>query len=202
MQGQGLLRIAGPTDMPDANEQARPPQPAQKQNQDFTGLSGYIRGQFELFKLHRNTPNSGWSDRLLAALRAFNGVYDPEKLKAIKAFGGSEVYIKLTAKKCRGASSLLRDVYLGADKPWGLIPPDDPPIPPEVMQAISQLVQYEMQVMQEQGQPFNPEDMQQRATGLLGQAREAAKKQARDKVQIAEEKVRVSDRGRLLSGAR
>jgi hypothetical protein len=192
VQGQGLLKVAGPNELAQRDaEQANAvtQQRQQQKNQDFSGLSGYIRGQFELFKLHRNTPNAGWSERLLAALRAFNGVYDPEKLKAIKAFGGSEVYAKLIAKKCRGASSLLRDVYLSADKPWGLIPPDDPPIPPEVTQAISQLIQYEMMVMQQHGQPFNPEDMQQRATGLLSQARDAAKKQARDKVQIAEDKV-------------
>ena len=32
----------------------------------------------------------------------------------------SEIYARLMATKCRGATSLLRDIYLNADKPWGL----------------------------------------------------------------------------------
>lgn len=192
VQGQGLLKIVGPAGMAQMDQQQadqRAQQEMAQKKQDYTGLAGYIRGQFELFKLHRNMPNAGWSDRLLAALRAFNGVYDPEKIKAIKAFGGSEVYAKLIAKKCRGASSLLRDVYLSAEKPWGLIPPDDPEIPQEVIQAISQLVQYEIAVMMKQNQPVNMDDMRQRTNGLMEQARQAAKKQAKDKTKIAEDKV-------------
>jgi hypothetical protein len=37
---------------------------------------GYIRGQFEVFRNHRNTA-SGWSNRLIEAMRAFNGQYNP-----------------------------------------------------------------------------------------------------------------------------
>ena len=93
---------------------------------------------------HRDTVGRGWSDRLLRALRAFDGVYEPEVVEEIKKFGGSSVYSRIVAMKCRGTSSLLRDVYLGADRPWGVEPASDPPIPLEIKQAIDDLIHGEI----------------------------------------------------------
>src|SRR5262245_43120559 len=73
-------------------------------------LAGFIRGQFEIFRNHRNTA-AGWSNRLIEALRVFNGQYSPSKIQEIMKYGGSQIYARLTAQKCRAASSLLRDVY-------------------------------------------------------------------------------------------
>ena len=111
----------------------------------ITGLSGYIWDQWMMMRRHRDTASSGWSYRLLRALRAFNGEYEPEQVLAIKKFGGSEVYARLLAMKCRGTTSLLRDIYLGPERPWGLEPDDDPPIPDEIVQSIQTLVQSELQ---------------------------------------------------------
>jgi len=82
----------------------------------MTNLAGYIRSQFTMMVNHRNS-TSGWSERLTEALRTFNGAYSPQKLQEIKKFGGSKLYARITAAKCRRASSLLRDVYLQADRP-------------------------------------------------------------------------------------
>ena len=101
------------------------------------GLAGWVTDQYSLMRRHRDTVGRGWSDRLLASLRAFNGVYDTNILQEIKKFGGSDVYARLIAMKCRGTSSLLRDVYLGTDKPWGLEPDSDPDVPDEIIQAIA-----------------------------------------------------------------
>src|SRR5580698_1982121 len=103
-----------------------------------TGLAGFVTDQYSLMRRHRDTVGRGWSDRLLASLRAFNGVYDANVIQEIKRFGGSNVYARMIAQKCRGTSSLLRDVYLGTDKPWGLEPDSDPDVPDEVIQAIAQ----------------------------------------------------------------
>jgi len=77
--------------------------------QTASQLAGYIREQFTTMKNHRNT-SAGWNERLLSALRMFNGQYDPGKLQAIRQFQGSEVYAHLVAMKCRGTTSLLRDI--------------------------------------------------------------------------------------------
>ena len=112
---------------------------------DITGLSGYIWDQWMIMRRHRDTASSGWSYRLLRALRAFNGEYEPEQILAIKKFGGSDVYARLLAMKCRGTTSLLRDVYLGQERPWGLEADVDPPIPDEIIQSIQALVHSELQ---------------------------------------------------------
>jgi hypothetical protein len=154
-----------------------------------TNLAGYIRGRFEMMRNHRNNTTAGWSNRLIAALRAFNGQYDASKLQEIQKFGGSQIYMRLVAAKCRGASSLLRDVYLQGDRPWGLDPGPDPAIPPEVMQNIEGLIRAEMQQMQAQGQQIDPNQVRDRLTQLLEAARQAAKNKAADSAKIAEDKI-------------
>src|ERR1700686_1204513 len=69
-------------------------QPAK--DEDPQQLVSYIKGQFEIFRNHRNTV-AGWSERLLQALRTFNGQYDASKLAEIRKFGGSEVYARVIA---------------------------------------------------------------------------------------------------------
>ena len=67
------------------------------------------------------------------------GSSDANKIQEIKKWGGSEVYARLIAQKCRAASSLLRDIYLGQDQPWAIKAPADPPVPPNILQSINQL---------------------------------------------------------------
>jgi uncharacterized protein (DUF4415 family) len=194
-------------DAAEARQRQQTQQSVTQPELQYQGLAGYIRQQWDMMVRHRNTVN-GWSDRLLAALRAYNGQYDPTKLSEIRKFGGSEVYARLIAAKCRGASSLLRDVYLGADRPWGLTPPSDPPIPMNVIQSIEQLVEGEVQ-SNAQGAPAVPPDpmtgapgspalpgqqpdpdiIRQRVFQLMEAARDAAKQHAREEVEITEDKI-------------
>jgi hypothetical protein len=157
----------------------------------MTNLAAFIRTQYEIFSNHRNDSASGWSERMLSALRAFNGVYEPEKLRAIKEFGGSEIYARIVAAKCRGASSLLRDVYLAPDRPWGIEPPADPDVPPNITTSIQQLVQTELAgVDQFGGDPsLGPDAIRDRVMQLMEAARAAAKKRAEKQAQVAEEKI-------------
>lgn len=183
------LRVVSGTDM--AAQDAAQANAALEQNNPntpFVGLLGYIRNEWDMMRRHRDGA-TGWTERLLQALRAFNGVYDPQKLAEIRKFGGSEVYARLIAAKCRGASSLLRDVYLGNDRPWGLAPEADPPIPEEIEQSIQQLVRAELAQAQMAGLQLRPEQIRERVWGLMAQARTAAKKMAEDKAGVAEDKL-------------
>lgn len=162
---------------------------AQEQEQDLSGLAGYIRTQFDMMRRHRNNTMSGWSDRLLAALRVFNGQYDPSKLEEIRQFGGSEAYARIVAMKCRGASSLLRDVYLTPDRPWGLDASDDPKVPESVLANIRQLVEAEMQMAAMSGAPADIDAVRDRTNQLAEAARQAAKKKAEAGARIAEDKL-------------
>lgn len=190
---QGVLRVVPPGNYEAAlraQDEARVAAEEAAKSDELSDLASFIVTQFEIMRNHRNTMQAGWSERLLAALRAFNGVYDPNKLAEIRKFGGSEVYARIIAMKCRGASSLLRDVYLAPDRPWGIAPPDDPEIPPEIAQSIAQLVQLEVQSLGVMGgQAPDVNQIRDRTLQLMSAARDAAKKKAGDQAKIAEDKI-------------
>ncbi|WP_454627767.1 portal protein [Bradyrhizobium cenepequi] len=191
--GRGVLRVVGPAALNaaiKAQDEAKATAAA-AQDTDATTLSNlaaHIRTQFDIMKTHRNG-SSGWSERLLAALRAFNRQYDNSKLAQIQEFGGSEVYAGMIAMKCRGASSLLRDVYLSPDRPWGIQPPADPDIPEEIIGHIGQLVGIESETNAQAGIPPDLNAIRDRTLHLMQAAREAAKKRAADQACIAEDKI-------------
>jgi hypothetical protein len=111
-------------------------------------------------------------------------------MREVMKFGGSQVYARLTAQKCRAASSLLRDIYLGSDRPWSIKPPDDPDVPPEIVQKIDALMAQEQQmIMQTTGQQPQQEDVFKRRTALMESASEATKKKAADQAKVSEERV-------------
>lgn len=188
---QGVLQVIPPAMLEaqikqreiEAAQNNAPPIPATPE------LVGFIRGQFEIFRNHRNTA-SGWSNRLLESLRTYNGQYSPTKLQEVLKFGGSQVYARLSAQKCRAAASLLRDIYLGADRPWAIKPPADPDVPPDIVQKIDQLLQGESQMVQQTlGQPASQEDIMKRRMALMESAMQAAKKKAKEQAQISEDKI-------------
>lgn len=190
---QGVLRVIPPgaLDRMEANknrEAAAAQDAAKLSDVAVTNLAGYIRSQFEMMRNHRNSA-SGWTERLLDALRTFNGQYSAQKLSEIRKFGGSEAYARITAAKCRGASSLLRDVYLQADRPWGLDPNPDPTIPENVMGSIEQLIRAEAAGVQAHGAEVDPGALRDRLNMLLTAARQAAKKKAGAQAKIAEDKI-------------
>lgn len=189
-----VLRVVGPKQL-DAAIKARDEELAAAQdagateNANLSSLAAYIRREFDMMKRHRNNAIAGWSERLLVALRTFNGQYDATKLSEIQRFGGSTAYARIVAMKCRGASSLLRDVYLSPDRPWGLDASDDPKIPTDIMTAINQLVQAEIQSMTAAGQPPDINKVRDRTIQLVENARQAAKKNAEGRARIAEDKL-------------
>jgi hypothetical protein len=190
---QGVLQVIPPAALEQQlQQQALDKAQANQQQQDQQAppdLVGYIKGQFEIFRNHRNT-SAGWSNRLIDALRIFNGQYDPNKLNEIRKFGGSEVYARIIAQKCRAASSLLRDIYLGQDQAWSIRPPSDPDVPSEILQNIDQLMQHEQVMVQQQmGQAPHPSDVANRRRMLLESAEDAAKKKASQQARTSESKI-------------
>lgn len=192
LPSRGVLRVVPPATYEAAiraQDEARAAAEAAAQTPEMSNLAGFIRTQFEIMRTHRNNSQAGWSERLLSALRAFNGQYDASKLAEIRKFGGSEVYARLIAMKCRGASSLLRDVYLAPDRPWGIQTGPDPEIPPEIMQSIQQLLQSELATLQMNGQPVDVNAIRDRTLQLMGAARDAAKKKGAKQAKVAEDKI-------------
>ena len=161
------------------------PMPAPALPDPFAGLAGYVRKCFEASKTSRQT--NGIDDRMLMALRAMRGEYDPQTLADIKQFGGSEVYARITASKVRGTSALLREIYTSADRPYALEPTPVPHLPGEdAMAAVETLIAAEVAEAQAMGAPVPEEVIAKRRTDLRAQILEAQQKLAMDALRTRE----------------
>jgi hypothetical protein len=188
---QGVLQVIPPAELERqiaareseaANANMAPPQ-------DPSQLLGFVKGRFEIFRNHRNTAN-GWSNRLITSMQTFNGQYDATQIQEIQKFGGSTIYARIAAQKCRAASSLLRDIYLSQDRPYAVRGPADPDIPPEIIASIDQLLQAEeQQITQTLGKPPNAGDMGDRRSALLESASDAAKRKSVKQSRISEDRI-------------
>ena len=176
----GMLRVISSGEMANA-EQAEEEQlrAEAKHVEDYKkqGVAGFIRQQFFEFRSDRET--RGISDRLIESLRAYRGEYTPSKETAINQFGGSKVYARLTTVKCRGATAMLRDIYLAGERPWFIEPTPDPTLPEDVTKSVIELVTLEVQKMQDAGEQVDHNTVTDRIKQLTASAKKAAQKQAK-----------------------
>jgi hypothetical protein len=184
----GILRVVSNSEL-DAFDKTQSGTTVDPNPKAPTDLARYIRTQWEIYRNHRNTGDDPLNQRLLRAQRMFEGKYDPEKLQAIQKFGGSQVYSRLVAVKCRGATSLLRDVYLGPDRPWDIQPAKDVPVDPAARAAIMQLVSTEVATNQQAGKPSSDDEVHARVLGLMHAAAEAAQRTANQQAKNASDKI-------------
>ena len=180
----GILQVVSPQQVSDyeaeVQAQRTPPEPTM----EMEGLVAIIRREFHDARNARYV--NGISQRLIEAQRTYRGEYNPQKLKDIRAFGGSEVYSRVTPTKCRGATSVLRDLYLsGTEPPWELTPTPVPTLPEDITAAVSGLVQSEVQSMQEQGMQISDQMVRDRISQLMDSAQLAAIKNAHEEAKEA-----------------
>jgi hypothetical protein len=149
-------------------------------------LARYVRSAFIEAEMYRRV--SGVEERLLRALRARRYVYDPEDAGLV---GAIDVYIGLTALKCRAAESWINDILLSAiDKPWTLSPTPIPELPPWMKEQVVDALELELQ------QSGVPEDLRARAKQL----KDAALKYAREKAKSACDGMELKIEDQLLEG--
>ena len=118
-------------------------------------------------------------------MNAYNGHYDAQKLQELRNFGGSDVFARLSSIKCRGATALLRDVYLSGERPWDIVATPVPEVPGDIKAQIDLLLSAEVNNMLQNGQPPDPQMVEQRRSQLTRAADEAARKLARDRAKTA-----------------
>jgi hypothetical protein len=100
-------------------------------------LAAYVEQSWQEAKNAKTTIE----DVMLLSLRQRHGVYAPDKISKIREMGGSEVYMLLTATKCRAAEAWIEDILRPvAEQPWQVMPTPIPELPQEVMQEIEQNV--------------------------------------------------------------
>lgn len=182
--GGGLLRVVSNQQLAQSELAAAAQADADRQNDvQESQLAGHVRARMVDMRNFRNA--EGISERLLNGLRTYKGMYDQNKLQEIKKFGGSEVYARITATKCRAATALLRDVFLGPDRPWDIEPTPRPEVPIDIEGNIRSLVATEVATMMASGQQVDNQAITDRVTMLRKGAERAAKKQASEEAKKA-----------------
>jgi len=180
----GILQVVSPQQLSEYEAKVQAEREPPVQPIEMEGLVQYIRDEFSDARNARYV--NGISQRLIEAQRTYRGEYDPSKLRDIKAFGGSEVYSRVTPTKCRGATSVLRDLYLsGSEPPWELSPTPTPTLPEDINEAVMGLVQAELQVAQQQGAQITEEMISKRLQQLYDSAQMAAIKNAMEEAKEA-----------------
>lgn len=149
----------------------------------MTGVAAYVRKRFDQAVRHRE--KTGTDKELLNSLRAYNGVYDAEKRDMINQFGGSDIYARLTTQKCRGATALLRDIYLTGEGSWSLNPSPEPTLPEMVTKDIDMLVGAENLSMLQMGQQVDPTVLHGRRNQLIEAAMRAERVRAQQQSRMA-----------------
>jgi hypothetical protein len=187
----GFLRVVSGAEMDRQDEAARLEQEGTANDRSgvVPDIGAYIRNLWNTFRNNRNQGQDPLNMRLLRAQRMFEGKYDPEKLAQINRFGGSLVYSRIGASKCRAATAMLRQIYLGPERPWGIEPQPDPPVPPDVMASIAKLVSVEVANAQQGGQPLTGDAVQMRRIGLERAAQQAARRSAGDQATSASDQI-------------
>ena len=150
-------------------------------------LAGLLRDRFEKAVRHRRMV--GIDEEFIRDMRAYNGQYDPKKLQEINAFGGSAVYTRMMTMKCRGATALLRNVYMNSDRAWTLDPTPDPQIRDSVDQNIKKLVMAEVASVNQMGQTVDQNALADRMEGLYDAAKLAERRKAITEAAEAQRKI-------------
>lgn len=116
-----------------AAQQAEVERAAQQRASLTSSLSNYI--------------DTCWSDakeakipveaQMLRNMRQRTGEYEADKLTAITQMGGSDVYVLLTATKCRAAIAWLNDLLRPVgERPWGIKPTPIASIPGDLFASL------------------------------------------------------------------
>jgi hypothetical protein len=184
-QGRGLLRVIGNDELDAA--QKRSIDLSKVDSEVASDLANYIRQRFEKAVRHRRVISV--DDELIRDMRAYNGQYDPGKLQEIESFGGSAVYSRLMSMKCRGATALLRNVYMNSDRPWTLEPSADPDLGDGIDQHIATLVHQEVLSANQQGQMIPQDKIQERLMNLYEALKLAERQKAEEDVKDAQRKI-------------
>ena len=131
--------------------------------------------------------NQSIRQKAISLFRRSRGEYEPKKLAAIRAFQGSEVFIRSGETKCRSAYSWITDIYRGANAlPFSLEPSAVPTLPDETKDQIKLQIMKQGVAMQEQmakaalaaGQPLD----QATVAKAMNDWQVVAEKQAVDKI--------------------
>lgn len=145
-------------------------------------LAGYVRAFFINAKYARLEVEQ----KMLAILEQIKGVYDPRKLAAIKAYGGSDDFIRLTQHKIRDTEAWIVDMTNPyGDATWSIEPTPIADIPADVLYEMKsklrkRLLQQTIDAATMQGIQFNTEMLMQKMASIEKLVTEEVKKESQE----------------------
>lgn len=187
--GLGIAALVPVATAAQLEEMARRASEEQNNTPVIQGLAAHVRSRWEIL---RDFKNQAITDRLLECHRARNMQYDPEKLAAIKAQGGSEIFMGIVSTKCRTATAWLRDSMLGtgADKPWSISPTPVPDVPPDIVNRLQMVMQQNLEAYYASGNPpLDPITLQQLADEMKATALRQMEYESGKRVERMEKKM-------------
>ena len=184
--GSALIPVARASDLEAQAQRASD----KKQNTPMiVGLSSHVHKRWEVMRDHHQDT---LEERLAQCVRARNMEYEPGKLAEIQEQGGSEIFMGIVSAKCRTATAWLRDTLLGqgTDKPWSLSATPIPEVPPDITQAMQNIMQQNlMQYYDAGGEPPDETELKQLASGMKDTAMRSMKFEAEKRVERMETKM-------------
>ena len=185
----GLIRVMNNAQIDAAELAARPV--VQPQEETLNHLSGRLIHYWQAAK----TTKQEVAERLLKCKRQIEGEYEPDVKAAIKAMGGSEKFMMITAQKKRDLRSWLLDILKPTgpkDRLFSLSPTPIVDLPPDVEQEISGRVMNGL--MQEltmrvasTGELVTEDQINQLMGSMMDEAKEKIKNAVNEKgVEVAE----------------
>jgi len=184
--GSALIPVARASDLEAQAQRASD----EKQNTPMIqGLASHVHKRWEVMRDHHQ---DNLEERLAQCVRARNMEYEPAKLAEIQEQGGSEIFMGIVSAKCRTATAWLRDTLLGTgtDKPWSLSATPIPEVPPDITQAMQNIMQQNlMQYYDAGGEPPNEDELKQLASGMKDTAMRSMKFEAEKRVERMETKM-------------
>ena len=110
---------------------------ARQSTKKITGLAAYVTEQWQSAKRTKELIEY----ELIANQRQRNGTYEKDKLTQIRKQGGTEVFLMLTAAKCRAAEAWIKDIVMnGQDEPFNIKPSKIPELSDEEEARLQQEV--------------------------------------------------------------
>lgn len=186
--GLSVLRIVGNDELVRREKEAAAAELAARQNTPvMLGLSAYLRTCWDAAKDSKSIIET----KMLKAMRQRNGEYESDKLNAIRAQGGSQVYMMITEVKCRAAESWLRDILLDTGTPpWDIQPTPIPDLSPETDQMMEEMFGNVVAAMlQERGTAPSPAEMATLQELVAQEYRFKLLQTAQDRVERMREKI-------------
>lgn len=164
-------------------------------------LASYVKACWVKAKQYKQA----FETQLLANKRQIEGIYETEKLDAIRNVGGSEVYMLLTATKTRAAKAWVEEVlFQPGAKPWAIESTPLPDLPDEIratmLEEILSTYLDGMLSLSQQNPDIDPANLHQELTDRLPEVEKELKSFLLEKAKETAEQMQVKIDDQLTEG--